>query len=90
MTMTRAMNDHQYTPADYTPVIRPGAIRTVPVNGVVTTWAVARPVVAPTPLYSAPASIQRGSGVGFSPGRPVVEMDPSNPQTWQRQYRFTT
>lgn len=88
--MTRRMDDHQYTPAPYTPATAPGAIRVVPVNGVVTTWAIARPVAAPTPAYSPPASVQRGSGVGFSPAKPNVEMDPSNSQTWQRQYRFTS
>jgi hypothetical protein len=88
-TMMRGMDSHQYVPAPYTPDIRQGSVRVQNVNGIVTTWAVSRPVAFPTPKYNPPASIPRGSGVGFSPARPNVEMDPSNQQTWQRQYRFT-
>lgn len=87
--MIRSMDTHQYVPAPYPPTVSQGIIKTVKVNGVDTTWAIARPVSAPTPKYNPPASISRGSGVGFSPGKPNVEMDPSNQQTWQRPYRFT-
>lgn len=88
--MTRAMDSHQYVAADYTPRVFPGAMRSNTINGIVQTWAVSRPSAAPTPKYSPPPPVSRGSGVGFSPAQPNVEMDPSNPQTWQRQYRFTT
>jgi len=87
--MTRAMDQHQYTPAPYTPERMQGTIKVVRLKGVDTTWAISRPVSAPTPKYNPPASISRGSGVGFSPSKPNVEMDPTNQQTWQRQYRFT-
>lgn len=87
--MMRSMPNHQYVPATYAPQVQQGTIKVVSVNGVENTWAIARPVSAPTPKYNPPASISRGSGVGFSPGKPNVEMDPSNQQTWQRQYRFT-
>lgn len=87
--MMRAIPNHQYVPAPYTPTVRQGVIKVVNVNNVETTWAIARPVAAPLPAYSPPASISRGSGVGFSPAQPNVEMDPSDQQTWQRQYRFT-
>lgn len=87
--MMRGMNQFQYGAADYSPVVYPGAVRTVTINGLTQTWAVTRPSAAPAPKYSPPASISRGSGVGFSPATPNVEMDPSNPATWQRQYRFT-
>lgn len=86
----RPMNQFQYRAADYTPMVYPGAIRSNTINGIVQTWAVSRPSAAPTPKYSPPAPINRGSGVGFFPAQPNVEMDPSNQQTWQRPYRFTT
>lgn len=89
MTMTRSMDQHQYLPAPYAPQVGQGFARTEVVNKVPTTWAIARPTAFPTPLYSPPAAIPRGSGVGFSPAQPNVMMDPSDPHTWQRQYRFT-
>lgn len=87
--MMRGMPNHAYVPAAYAPSVAPGTIKVVNVNGVQTTWAIARPVSAPTPKYNPPAPISRGSGLGFSPAKPNVEMDPSNQQTWQRPYRFT-
>jgi hypothetical protein len=87
--MTRSMDSHQYVPAPYAPQVMQGTIKVVNVKNVPTTWAVSRPVSAPTPKYNAPAPVSRGSGVGFYPARPKVEMDPSDQQTWQRQYRFT-
>ena len=83
------MDTHQYLPAPYTPNSRSGFIRTTNVNNITTTWAVARPVSYPTTPYAPPAQLRRGSGVGFAPATPNVEMDPSDSQTWQRQYRFT-
>lgn len=88
--MMRGMNTHAYVPASYAPTVQQGTVKVVNIKGVPTTWAIARPVAAPTPKYSPPAPISRGSGVAFSPSQPNVEMDPSNQQTWQRQYRFTS
>lgn len=87
--MMRSMPTHQYVPARYAPQVHQGTIKVVSVKGVQNTWAISRPVSAPTPSYNPPASILHGSGVGFSPSKPNVEMDPSNQQTWQRQYRFS-
>lgn len=89
MILTRMMNSHQYVPAPYGSVVRSGFVRVVNVNNIPTTWAIARPSASPKPAYSPPAQVQYGSGVEFGPARPNVEMDPSNQQTWQRQYRFT-
>lgn len=87
--MMRNVNVHQFYPSVYGTTASQGTIRVTQVNGIDNTWAIARPVSAPTPQYSPPASISRGSGVAFSPATPNVEMDPTNQQTWQRQYRFT-
>ena len=31
----------------------------------------------------------RGGSLPLTPSRPHLEMDPSDPSTWQRPYRFT-
>lgn len=90
MTMTRSMNAHQYAPASYDPTSTPGFITVTNVNNIPNTWAIARPVSAPSPKYSPPAQIARpAQEFAFSPLRPRVEMDPSDSATWQREYRFT-
>lgn len=81
---------HRLYPAPVTRMtVIPGAIRTEVVNNVATSWPIVRPVSAPAPRYSPPASLRRGLGPEISPSRPNVMMDPSDPTTWQRQYRFT-
>lgn len=93
MTFTRSMDEHQYRPAGYPMQDSPGFIRQSTVNNIMQTWAVARPVNAPTPIYNPPAQVPRSQdGVdefAFTPPVYRVEMDPKNPETWQRQYRFT-
>ncbi len=92
MTLTRSMDDHQYTPAGYEPQESTGYVRQSTVNNISTTWAIARPVNAPMPKYNPPAQIERSQdGIdtfNFTPLRPRVQMDPSDSGTWQRQYRF--
>src|SRR4029077_7530357 len=78
-----------------------GMIRVKVVDGIPHTWAIARPggMYTPNgaPHYLAVPDQNRGlqnqivrSGAPTL-GLPVakLEMDPSNPLTWQRQYRFT-
>lgn len=88
--LTRSMDSHRYYPSPYSTTLYQGAIRQTTVNGIPTTWAVARPVASPRSPVIGPSSFQYGSGLSFSPAQPNVEMDPSNQQTWQRPYRFTT
>ena len=90
MSMTRAMDLHRYKPGSYDLHVQDGYVRSATVNNVVTTWAISRPTATPAPLYSPPAAVPRGTGFGgFTPAQPNTMMDPSDPSTWQRQYRFT-
>src|SRR5258706_4566558 len=87
--MMRNVNVHQFYPSAYSTGVSQGTIRSERVNGVDTTWAVARPVSAPMPTYSPPAPTSRGSGAGFSPSQPNVVLDPSNQQTLHCPYPLT-
>jgi len=101
--LTRGPVTHQYYPAPMTTIELPGAVRVTTkgqsgatAQNVIQTWAVARPVSSPNP-NGAPFYVQgdaanplyRGGVVPLRPAKPRVEMDPSNPETWQRDYRFT-
>lgn len=75
-----------------------GVVRTETVNNVLQTWAIARPTGGyasdGAPLYLAGHArpngpLVRGGVMPLTPAKPNVEMDPSNPQTWQRQYYFS-
>lgn len=90
---------HAYNPYPPTMFQREGALRVATVDGITQTWAIAHPVACPDP-EGAPFYIQdhvpdsgnhviRTGVVNLSPARPNVEMDPSDPDTWQRPYRFT-
>ena len=85
----RDMNTFRYLPPDWKPVAVPGAVKTVVVNNVPTSWAIARPVSAPSPQYSPPVGLWRPENMSLAPRKPKVMMDPSDQSTWQRQYRFT-
>ena len=87
--MTRPMDTHQYAPAPYPQVGYKGAVKTIMVKGVPTTWAVARPTSFPQSPYPAQIPPARYNAFGFNPPRYDLEMDPANPASWQRQYLFT-
>ncbi len=73
----------------------PGTVRLAMHKNIPQTWAIARPTSSPqadgAPHYVSkflPNELIRGGFLAISPKRPVVEMDPSDPTTWQRRYRF--
>jgi len=88
--MMRSMDSHQYQPAPYNQVGYQGSVKSEYVNNVLTTWAVSRPTSFPASPYPAQIPVARGNSFNFAPTQPRTEMDPSNPATWQRQYRFTS
>lgn len=89
--MCRPMNQHQYDAAPYPQVAYPGAVKVVYVKNVPTVWPVTRPMSAPVTPNPTQGTLFRGGTAMFRMQltAPNVEMDPSNPATWQRQYRFT-
>jgi hypothetical protein len=96
---TRGLVSHQYSPTPLVQVESAGLVRTATTNGVAQTWAISRPVSAPHDGLAPPlhvventrhnGGLQRGGFVGLSPARPRIEADPSDSETWQREYRFT-
>lgn len=97
--ITRGPVSHSYDP---TPTGREngneGVVRMETIKGIPQTWAIARPTggypSGGAPHYLAGQDrpngrIIRGGVMALTPGKPNVEMDPSNPQTWQRQYLFS-
>ena len=86
--MMRAMG-RMYGAPYQKPIEIPGAIRTEVVNNVAQSLAIARPISAPAPKYSPPVGLWRpATPMTLSPSQPNLMMDPSDPTTWQRQYRF--
>jgi hypothetical protein len=100
--LTRGVPVHQYTSAIPAAVNTPGAYVDRPVGAfnsrknVVARMAIARPNSSPAP-EGAPwylggshgmVGMQRGGVGSFTPAKPRLEADPSDPTTWQRQYRF--
>lgn len=97
--ITREGIAHAYAPTGANRVGSQGAIRVTMHKKVPQTWAVARPtggfdpVGAPFYITGSAAEngpLARGGSQAVRPSKPNVEMDPSDPTTWQRQYRFTT
>lgn len=96
---TRGLVSHQYSPTPLVQVQSPGFLRVSQANGVTQTWAISRPVSAPHDGLAPPlhvventrqnGALQRGGMVALAPARPRVQMDPSDHDTWQREYRFT-
>lgn len=88
--ITRMMNTHQYAPAPYPQVNYPGSVKTVYIKNIPTVWPVTRPMSAPiTPNPQSGYLLRGGTGMfRMQLTAPNVEMDPSNPATWQRQYQF--
>lgn len=103
-SFTRGALTHAYYPAPVTTTRMPGAVKVTmrPTNqnswqqGIPQVWPIARPVTAPAangaPFYvngDVVNKLIRGGMFSFSPLKPNREMDPSDPNTWQRDYRFT-
>lgn len=93
---TRDSLDRNYTIYSPPPVATPGFVRAQMVKGIPQTWAITRPGGAPqadgAPHYVSTYGqnqMIRGGFLGLIPARPKVEMDPSDPATWQRRYRFS-
>lgn len=94
---TRGEVVHPSVPARHVNrVALPGAVRVTVVNGIAHTWAITRPSTFPDPTNApfyvdygySPNLLAHGGSLALTPARPRVEMDPSDPSTWQRQYRF--
>jgi len=103
-SFTRGAVTHQYFPAPVGTVRIPGAVRVsmrqansnVWMQGIPMVWPIARPVVAPAangaPFYvnGDPVNVvQRGGAPRLLLTLPNLAMDPTDSDTWQRQYRFT-
>jgi hypothetical protein len=98
--LTRGYLPTAYSSLQPSQVTAKGVVRSETVNGIPQTWAIARPVSAPSadgaplylgvsPLQNAPANrlIRAGAPtLGMNP--PKLEMDPTDFRTWQRQYYF--
>ncbi len=94
--------NHAYNPETPPRYVKDGVVRYTTVRGIQQTWAIARPVYTPapagTPFYFSDVNRRiRPSGEIVTSGvtrlmlpRPKREMDPSDDNTWQRQYRFTS
>lgn len=77
----------------------PGYVRTEESRGIQQTWAIARPNSSPSALgypvfingpgiQAKPGALVRGGMVPVVPAKPRLEMDPTDPSTWQRRYAF--
>lgn len=95
--ITRPNMVHAYAPTGVPKVGNTGAIRVTVHRGIPQTWAVARPTGGYDPV-GAPFYITgnarpnglllRSGSQAVQPAKPNVEMDPSDPTTWQRDYQF--
>lgn len=65
-----------------------GYVRETVHNGIVQSWAISRPVNSPVSMPY--GDIVRGKSLTLVLPRPQIEMDPTNPATWQREYRLST
>jgi len=95
--LTRDELFHTYLPVPPPRLSRDGSVRYQRVHGVTQTWAVSRPVDTyhpdGAPLYIGGGErvnglLMRGGVLALTPSKPNIEMDPSDPTTWQRPYRF--
>lgn len=96
--ITRETIAHAYSPTGASRTGKQGAIRITNHKGIPQTWAVARPtggfdpVGAPFYITGSVAEngpLARSGSQAVRPHKPNVAMDPSDPTTWQREYRFT-
>ncbi len=83
-----------------TQVALPGYVKEQTTNNILQTWAITRPVSSPggvsypafvtgPGMQAKPGALTRGGIMPLSPAIPKMAMDPSNPETWQRQYTFS-
>lgn len=93
---TRESLNRNYTVYAPPAVIVPGTVRVVVRDNIPQTWAIARPGTSPqpdgAPHYVSrylPNQMIRGGFMGLRPPVPNIEMDPSDPTTWQRRYQFS-
>lgn len=102
--LTRTSVAHAYTPSGVPRTNTAGAMVDRPTgafnnkNNIVARMPIARPNSSPAP-EGAPFYIEgyragngplmHGGAMTMTPVRPRLEMDPSDPASWQRQYRFT-
>jgi hypothetical protein len=75
----------------------PGFVKAELNNNIVNTWPIMRPVAGWSATSASLVSdgypenmIIRGGATALQSLRPRVEMDPSDPRTWQRSYLFST
>jgi hypothetical protein len=95
--LTRQWVYHSYAPVQPAQVNVPGFVRVTMAKGIPQTWAVVRPGSGPAPddcphylgFHSRTNEILYGGHLALTMGRPNLEMDPSDPTTWQRDYKFT-
>jgi hypothetical protein len=96
--LTRGYVVHPYSPVPVEQVNRDGFVRVVRQNNITQTWAVSRPGSSPHPVgapfyvneWASPQNVFfYGGAMPLTPVRPRIEMDPSNPATWQREYKFS-
>lgn len=102
--LTRGSVAHAYWPDGVGRVNTPGAMADRPTGAfnnhknIVARMPLARPNSSPSPdgapfylegYRSASLPLIHGGSIAVSPARPRLEMDPSDPSSWQRQYRFT-
>ncbi len=93
---TRDSLPRNYTVYNPERVLVPGFARVAMHKNIPQTWAIVRPGSAPdangAPFYISgyrPNQMLRSGALDITPAKPRLEMDPSDPQTWQRQYIFT-
>lgn len=70
-----------------------GVVKTEVHKGIAQTWAIVRPCSSPTGQTingcKPPKNhVEFAGTLALSMAKPRVEMDPSNPNTWQRPYSF--
>ena len=96
--ITRQTITHAYAPFGLQRTSSQGAIRITMHKGIPQTWAVARPTGGydpnGAPFYVSGSArpngpMARSGSQAIRPHRPNIAMDPSDPTTWQRDYRFT-
>jgi hypothetical protein len=93
---TRGDVQHAYGPYQARYTTSDGAIKVSRSGDVPQMWPIARPVTswnADSAYYQGtmytPGNLVRTGIVPFTPSQPNIEMDPSDPATWQRDYRFS-
>lgn len=94
---TRQDVEHAYGPDQSFWSTRDGAVKFTRSGDVPQMWPIARPVTSwntDSSYYRGtmftPGNLVRSGPLVVKPSIPNVEMDPSDPSTWQRKYRFSS